>query len=209
VGNLSNKTDERAKKARRTHRTKFYAVESAALSKINTIMSIFDHSDYVKNIRGFVGVTKKETPNSRELRIIDRNGRELLKISSDFSSETTLLKTDAFLLFHKSDEQVKLSEYALGVEGALSEILFTPEGKLVSERLDAVTSISKSLTPIDIDDSGMVRQIISEAIKEITPRIPSRTPWGKTENILDLTFNNIEKSAFRSKFEKIVRSSIR
>jgi hypothetical protein len=109
--------------------------------------------------------------------IHDNKGNVALKLSS-VSTESAnvggllvlpddrqlLIETKTLKVVMKQNEHVKLSEYALGVEGALSETLYTPEGKTKFERKDAIVSVSGAIKPITIRDYVNVDKKITRDI---------------------------------------------
>jgi hypothetical protein len=202
--NLSNKTAQRTKTEQLIN---FYRIESTVLGIFNVLEYCLNKTSGIKSKRGILGVSNKVTSNKQELKINSNKGEDVLKYSIDYCNVNdfrALLKTKNFEVFYDSGKQVRLSEYALGVKGALSEMLFTPKGKLTSERLDSATSVSEPLTPIKYNDNAIVEQKILEIIQETTPHIPSRVPWAYGESLLDGA-----KPVWHSRFEKFVRSSIR
>ena len=170
----------------------------------------FESSKY-----GISYLHKKTTPNGFEIKITDNKGTDILKMSGNsaytgspersFTLEIGNLKIlDSVKRIDELnfEQKVVLSEYALGVTGALSETVYTSKGKQSSERVDAKTSIAAPLEPMTYIDADIVLEKIKKATKETSPRIQSRIPV-KYESI----FHRPPPKEL-SRVEKVFRSSI-
>ncbi|MCL2475695.1 hypothetical protein [Candidatus Bathycorpusculum sp.] len=191
----------------------FQTLQNDYISIFNDIMFLFDDSATgVPSGRGIVGMSIKKMPYSKTLTVKDINGKILINASKNTEHKTksiSSLKIGNLKILFKENELVEVSEYAKGVKGALSNVRFTPSGKLTGERLDAVSLSSKPFEPIRQGDGHLVQQKVVEAMKEITPRIPSRVPWGNIENIFTMPSSETLHPVYNSQLEKLMRSSIR
>jgi len=158
--------------------------------------------------RGISGISKKESSTDKEVKITDRKGNEVLKLSSNCIKKSCCevlefsgsFKTKTFKAYFELNKQVRLSE--LGKNGVLGEIVFTPKGKQIREPLNSVAFVFKQLEPITDMDTNIAATRMLEAIREMTPHIPARIPWVKGESL----FDNIPLES-RSHLQKL-RSSI-
>jgi hypothetical protein len=175
-------------------RLAYGSVENTVRGSINWLHFALDGRCSRYGISGFKKITSQD---GTETKITDTEGKVILKILSNPSS--ALLETSIFKAFVEYGKQVTLSEYAVGVTGALSETQYTPKGKRTIERGEH----SKPLVPFNDDEYRIVGSRLQMGIMEITPRIPSRIPL-QPEN---LVVNSPAPSLLG--LEKIIRSSIR
>jgi|GEM_PF-6854167 len=160
-----------------------------------------------KPMRGISNLSTKHTRISRETKVTDRNGNDIVRITARYISRDAQreysysnltgsikpvsgsIKTKTLEVTFEENKQVELSE--LGKNGVIKNvILFTPQGKQVSNS-------TQMLEPISDQDKDEVCYKMREAARELTSRIPARIPWAKGENIL-----NIIKIP-HSRFEKL------
>jgi len=139
------------------------------MSRINFIESKIERK---RTFGRGISTIIERTPNNKVTKIIDDKGKDIVRISGDFSEGSNkfsvLLKTKTLEVFRDANKQVRLSE--LDAKGVVREVLlFTPEGKQTSTPLSSRSFVLQPLESITRDDVLFVGERISKALEMSPP----------------------------------------
>ncbi|MDR0372439.1 MAG: hypothetical protein LBI79_02585 [Nitrososphaerota archaeon] len=163
----------------------YLAIESTVFQQYYNLINFISDAKKTDCDVGVRSTIKKEERRiisgncSTKGSVINNKGKDLLKVSQTYTSFNNVgigrfippmdmkvsIETNMLKIFMEQGKYVKLSEYALGVVSALSETLYTPEGKQKFERIDAKDSVAKALKPLSVRDSSVIEKKILGATK--------------------------------------------